>query len=124
MCIPTYKLILLGSPKIGKTKWVHTLLTGAFHDKYIPTIGVGVHPITIDIGDEYICFNVWDIGGDERYGGLVNGFLVDTDVAIIVANSISESTKYIKLVPKDVKYLVVKPEELDDKTLYNAYKIV
>jgi hypothetical protein len=54
-------------------------LQGNTLNKYIPTIGVEVHPITIDVGDEreamprvrsdsealksdeHICFNVWDM---------------------------------------------------------------
>jgi len=79
MSIPTYKVALLGPSEIGKTKWVYSLLQGNTLNKYIPTIGVEVHPITIDVGDEreamprvrsdsealksdeHICFNVWDM---------------------------------------------------------------
>jgi hypothetical protein len=58
------------------------------------------------------------------YGGLVNGYLVETNVAIIVAKAPKQSIPYIKLLPKGVKYLVMRPEELNDKTLKLVEQLV
>merc|ERR1712159_725427 len=43
--IPTFKLILVGDGGTGKTTFVKRHLTGEFEKKYLPTVGVSVHPL-------------------------------------------------------------------------------
>lgn len=42
---PEFKLVLVGDGGVGKTTLVKRHLTGEFEKKYIPTLGVEVHPL-------------------------------------------------------------------------------
>ena len=69
-----FKIVLVGSANSGKTTYITRLLTGEFNKTYIPTLGVDVHPLTFNTTKGYITFNVWDCAGEERFGGLRDGY--------------------------------------------------
>merc|ERR1719421_1388865 len=82
--IPEFKLVLVGDGGVGKTTFVKRHLTGEFEKKYIPTLGVEVHPpkFTTNCGD--LSFNVWDTAGQEKFGGLRDGYYIQGQCAIIM----------------------------------------
>ncbi len=66
----TYKIALVGSGNSGKTTWIKKLLTEHFEAKYVSTLGVEVHPVTIQTNKGSIKFNIWDCAGvDKRKQG-------------------------------------------------------
>uniref|UniRef100_A0A914PTM3 GTP-binding nuclear protein n=1 Tax=Panagrolaimus davidi TaxID=227884 RepID=A0A914PTM3_9BILA len=72
--IPTFKLILVGDGGTGKTTLVKRHLTGEFEKKYVATLGVDVHSLAFNTTHGEICFNVWDTAGQEKFGGLRQGY--------------------------------------------------
>ena len=40
------------------------------------TLGVEVHPLTFHTNFGPICFNVWDTAGQEKFGGLRDGYYI------------------------------------------------
>jgi GTP-binding nuclear protein Ran len=70
----TFKLLLVGDGGVGKTCFVKRHLTGEYQKKYIPTVGVEVHPLKFATNYGIICFNAWDTAGQERFGGLRDGY--------------------------------------------------
>uniref|UniRef100_A0A8C6BGP0 GTP-binding nuclear protein Ran n=1 Tax=Monodon monoceros TaxID=40151 RepID=A0A8C6BGP0_MONMO len=60
---------------IGKTTSVKHHLTGEF-EKYVATLGVEVHPLVFHTNRGPIKFNVWDTAGQEKLGGLRNGYYI------------------------------------------------
>lgn len=88
----TKKISLLGNAGVGKTKWVHSLM-GSHINTYNPTLGVEVHPYTKDGR----CFNIWDIAGDPRYCGLGDGYLVGSDHALIMWDTIETPMRWINM---------------------------
>ena len=42
--------------------------------RYIATIGVEIHPLSFWTTYGPICFNVWDTAGQEKFGGLRDGY--------------------------------------------------
>merc|ERR1711900_74869 len=87
-----FKLVLVGDGGVGKTTLVKRHLTGEFEKKYIPTLGVEVHPLkfTTNCGD--LCFNVWDTAGQEKFGGLRDGYYIQGQCAIIMFDVTSRIT--------------------------------
>ena len=60
----------------GKTTFVKRHLTGEFEKKYVATLGVEVHPLVFHTNRGAIRFNVWDTAGQEKFGGLRDGYYI------------------------------------------------
>ncbi|CAD7976649.1 unnamed protein product [Amoebophrya sp. A25] len=99
-----WKLVLVGDGGVGKTTLVKRHLTGEFEKKYIPTLGVEVHPLKFATNCGVICFNVWDTAGQEKMGGLRDGYYIQGECAIIMFDVTSRIT--YKSVPEWYKDIV------------------
>lgn len=89
---PEFKLVLVGDGGVGKTTLVKRHLTGEFEKKYIPTLGVEVHPLKFTTNCGPLTFNVWDIAGQEKFGGLRDGYYIQGQCAIIMFDVTSRIT--------------------------------
>ena len=74
--MPTFKCVLVGDGGTGKTTFVKRHLTGEFEKKYVATLGVEVHPLVFNTNRGPIRFNVWDTAGQEKFGGLRDGYYI------------------------------------------------
>lgn len=75
-----------------QTTFVKRHLSGEFEKKYIATVGVEVHPLTFFTTRGPICFNVWDTAGQEKFGGLRDGYYIQGQCAIIMFDVTSRAT--------------------------------
>jgi GTP-binding nuclear protein Ran len=90
--IPTFKLIVVGDGGVGKTTFVKRHISGEFAKKYVPTVGVEVHPIRFTTNYGPIQFNVWDTAGQEKFGGLRDGYYIQGQCAILMFDVTSRVT--------------------------------
>merc|ERR550514_1244075 len=90
--VPEFKLVLVGDGGTGKTTLVKRHLTGEFEKKYIPTLGVEVHPLKFSTNCGEMLFNVWDTAGQEKFGGLRDGYYIQGQCAIIMFDVTSRIT--------------------------------
>jgi GTP-binding nuclear protein Ran len=90
--IPTFKLVLVGDGGTGKTTFVKRHTTGEFEKKYIATLGVEVHPLYFSTNYGPICFNTWDTAGQEKFGGLRDGYYIQGQCGIIMFDVTSRIT--------------------------------
>ena len=77
-----FKLVLVGDGGVGKTTFVKRHLTGEFEKKYVATLGVEVHPLPFHTNRGQIVFNVWDTAGQEKFGGLRDGYYIQGEFII------------------------------------------
>jgi len=87
-----FKLVLVGDGGVGKTTFVKRHLTGEFEKKYVATLGVEVHPLAFTTNRGPITFNVWDTAGQEKFGGLRDGYYIQGQCAIIMFDVTSRIT--------------------------------
>jgi len=82
--IPKFKVLLVGDGGVGKTTFVKRHKTGEFEKKYIATMGVEVHPLSFNTNLGQVTFNCWDTAGQEKFGGLRDGYYIGGQAAIIM----------------------------------------
>merc|ERR1712178_264585 len=87
-----FKLVLVGDGGVGKTTFVKRHLTGEFEKKYVATLGVEVHPLSFHTNRGQIRFNVWDTAGQEKFGGLRDGYYIQGQCAIVMFDVTSRIT--------------------------------
>lgn len=59
---------------------------------YLATLGVEVHPLLFNTNFGPIQFNVWDTAGQEKFGGLRDGYYINGQCAIIMFDVTSRIT--------------------------------
>merc|ERR1712086_675748 len=90
--VPQFKCLLVGDGGVGKTTFVKRHRTGEFEKKYVATLGVEVHPLVFHTNRGPIKFNVWDTAGQEKFGGLRDGYYIQGNCAIIMFDVTSRMT--------------------------------
>ncbi|KAF6778686.1 hypothetical protein AHF37_01429 [Paragonimus kellicotti] len=85
--VAVFKLVLVGDGGTGKTTFVKRHITGEFEKKYVATLGVEVHPLDFHTTRGKIRFNVWDTAGQEKFGGLRDGYYIQGQCAIHILMS-------------------------------------
>lgn len=89
---PKFKLILVGDGGVGKTTFVKRHRTGEFEKKYVATMGVEVSPLPFYTNLGPVVFNCWDTAGQEKFGGLRDGYYIGGQAAIIMFDVTSRVT--------------------------------
>ena len=82
--VPSFKCVLVGAGGVGKTTFVKRHRTGEFEKRYVATLGVEVHPLCFHTNMGPIRFNVWDCAGQEKFGGLRDGYFIQGKCAILM----------------------------------------
>lgn len=86
------KLVLVGDGGVGKTAFVLKKLNDTFEKRYIATLGVEVHQVANTYYDGEMIFNIWDTAGQEKFGGLREGYYISGDCCIVMCDITSKLT--------------------------------
>lgn len=78
------KVIIIGDAAVGKTSLLLRYSKGTFNPTYIITIGVQFAVKDIKIGEEVLRLQIWDTGGQERFGTIRQLYYRGTKGAIVV----------------------------------------
>jgi GTP-binding nuclear protein Ran len=80
------KVSLAGNSGSGKTSFIKKMLYNEQIEEHIHTLGVEVYPDNEGM-------NFWDTAGDERFGGLRDGYFLNSDVVICFLDASSQNPK-------------------------------
>lgn len=61
------KLLLIGSPCVGKTSILRRFADDAYSDSYVPTVGVDFKVRNVDLGGKIVKLQLWDAGGVKKF---------------------------------------------------------
>merc|ERR1712093_445661 len=90
--VPQFKCLLVGDGGVGKTTFVKRHITGEFEKTYVATLGVEVNRLVFHTNRGPLRFNVWDTAGQEKFGGLRDGYYIQGEAAIIMFDVTSRPT--------------------------------
>ena len=90
--IPEFKCVLVGDGGVGKSAFVKRHMSGEFERKYIATLCLEVHPLLFHTNRGPIKFNCWDTAGQEKFGGLRDGYYIQGQCAIVMFDVTSPIT--------------------------------
>merc|ERR1712137_537375 len=98
-----YKLILVGEGGCGKTTFVKRHISGEFNIEYRPTIGCSIHALDFTTNKGKVVFHCWDTAGQEKFGGLRDGYYIGAECCIIMFDlSFRNSYKTVPIWYRDV----------------------
>jgi len=84
MSLNNKKCVLVGDGGAGKTTWVKKITENTFVQRYVPTLGVEVTPLTLEHpNNQQTNFDLWDTAGQEKFGGQRQGYYTQADCAIV-----------------------------------------
>ena len=93
----TFKVCLLGSGGCGKSVFMKRVLNEDFNRTYIATLGVEVDAVRVRDGNADVILNVWDCAGQEKFGGLRDGYYIESQGAIFAFDLACEHSFRIML---------------------------
>lgn len=102
MTTNTFKIVIIGEARVGKTSYVNALLKKEKKKTYVPTFGVSVEQIYAKMpSNDKTIFNIWDCAGSEKYRGLGDGYYIGAQAGIVMFDTSDVRTylhikKYIK----------------------------
>jgi GTP-binding nuclear protein Ran len=88
----TFKLLLVGDGGVGKSTFVKRHLTGEYDRKYIPTTGVEIHCLVFETNRGKVCFDIWDTAGQEKFGGLMDGYFIGGHGTILMFDTTNKTS--------------------------------
>lgn len=91
-----FKICMIGEGGVGKTTFIKRHRTGKFEQKYVATLGVEVYPLRFRVkgekGEVDVCLNMWDCAGQEKFGGLRDGYYIQSHGCIVMCDLASKLT--------------------------------
>jgi Ras-related protein Rab-1A len=88
----TYKIIILGESKVGKSSIIQRFVSNTFTYSTPMTIGICDYVKIVRINDEDIMLNIWDTAGQEKFQSIITSFFYGSKAAIILYDITSEDS--------------------------------
>lgn len=97
----SYKIVVVGDSRVGKTSFISMLKYGNYDKKYIATIGVEIKQIKFK--NINMCFDFWDCAGNYNFGGLREGYYIGADAYILMFDLTNiDSYKKLSAIYRDI----------------------
>ncbi|KAJ5077650.1 rab7l1 protein [Anaeramoeba ignava] len=87
-----HKIIVIGSSGCGKTSIIKRYTGSPFSNNYKATIGVDFVEVSVEVDDQQVHLQLWDIAGQERYGLMKTLYYKKSSAAIVVFDITRKNT--------------------------------
>jgi len=91
-----YKIILLGKGSVGKTSIRKKYMGESFNEEYIETIGAEFSSKNIEINNNNIKYQIWDLAGQPEYKNVQASFYAGCNALILVFD-LTQPNSLVKL---------------------------
>ncbi len=89
-----YKIVFLGSVRVGKTSLIRRILDLEHNHEYSPTIGVRFHNLDVQQEEDIQYFlQLWDVSGNDIYSDLIISLLRGVSVVVLVFDYMSKQSQ-------------------------------
>ena len=106
----SFKVVLLGEGRVGKTSLVLRFCRDTFVDGQPPTIQASCLERALRIGDKSVNLVIWDTAGQERFHALGPIYYRDADAALLVYDiTDTDSFKRIQAWVRELRKMVSRP---------------
>ncbi|KEG14077.1 putative small GTP-binding protein Rab28 [Trypanosoma grayi] len=80
-----YKVVILGNGSVGKTSLIKRYCDDGFGQSYKQTIGLDFYSKKVELpGSRHVLLQIWDIGGQQLGGSMINNYIHDTNAVCFV----------------------------------------
>ncbi|MFX0207327.1 MAG: Rab family GTPase [Candidatus Hodarchaeota archaeon] len=90
-----WKVVMLGEAMVGKTTLVKAFMGVEFTEGYKATLGTDLSRKVVQINDEEVIFQIWDLAGQQAFKTIRSTFLKGAKGAIVVYD-ISSRESFLK----------------------------
>ena len=91
--IPSYKVLIIGDPGIGKTSLIHRYIYNEFKEHNESTIGLDFQEKTVQVSPEdKIILIIWDTAGSEKFHSIAQNFFTNCDGIILCFDTTDKKT--------------------------------
>lgn len=106
---PTFKVVLLGDGRVGKTSLVLRYVNNVYSDQQAATIQASYLTRRLHAGSTLVTLAIWDTAGQERFHALGPIYYRDADAALLVYDvTDSDSFKRVKSWVKELRQMAPK----------------
>ncbi|MFX0028507.1 MAG: Rab family GTPase [Candidatus Hermodarchaeota archaeon] len=105
----TFKIVIFGDAKTGKTTLAHRFLTNMFKDNLQMTIGVDFLLKTVKVNGENVKLQIWDFAGEERFRYLLPSYIKGANGGIFMYDitdysSLAHTDEWFEIVENEIHY--------------------
>ncbi len=78
------KITILGEKNVGKTSLVYRYIENKFRDSYKATLGVNLLKKDMEVDDNSVSAQIWDLGGQDSFKSLRKLYLEGSNGALVI----------------------------------------
>ncbi len=86
------KIIMLGSPGVGKTSLVSRFVRSTFSERYLATVGVRIDKKQIELDDQDMTLVIWDLAGNEAFRPVLGAYLRGSSGYLLIVDGMRDET--------------------------------
>lgn len=104
------KLVVIGSPCVGKSSLIRHYVEHEFAENYVSTIGVDFRVKVVSVPSGSVRFQIWDTAGQERFRSITTSYYRGAHVILLVYD-LTDRTSFSQVEQwlREVRYYAKNP---------------